>query len=144
MGNGVQLPFPYLLAWPRRGISRFQVIRTIILVNIGELFFRAVSVKAGFTMLGKMFTRFRLSSFTDGTLIQFGLDSKDFIIAGIACLMVLAVSILNERGVSIRRVLDQKNTAVRWAAYYAIILFIMIFGGYGMGYLPIDPIYAGF
>ena len=34
--------------------------------------------------------------------------------------------------------------AVRWTVFYALILFIIVFGAYGKGYIPVDPMYANF
>ena len=39
---------------------------------------------------------------------------------------------------------EKKNIVIRWLVYYAIIMFIIIFGAYGRGYVPVDPIYANF
>ena len=44
----------------------------------------------------------------------------------------------------IRGSLNRKPTALRWAVWYALILFILIFGAYGVGYIPVDPMYANF
>ena len=127
-----------------KGYHVFQVIRTVLLVFVGELFFRAISLKAGFSMLGKMFTDFRLSAFTDGTLVSLGVDGKDYVITLIVLLIVLAVGVLKERGVKIREAIAAQKLPVRWTVYYMLLLAIVIFGGYGFGYTGIDPIYAGF
>ena len=54
------------------------------------------------------------------------------------------LSFLQEKGVEIRGSLNRKPTALRWAVWYALILFILIFGAYGVGYIPVDPMYANF
>jgi hypothetical protein len=33
---------------------------------------------------------------------------------------------------------------IHYLAIWALILFIIIFGAYGQGYLPVNPIYAEF
>ena len=38
----------------------------------------------------------------------------------------------------------KRNVVIRWAAVYALIMFIIIFGAYGKGYVAVDPIYANF
>ena len=59
-------------------------------------------------------------------------------------LIVLTVSILNERGIRIRETLSRQPLALRWALWYALIFYILIFGAYGVGYIPVDPMYANF
>ena len=58
--------------------------------------------------------------------------------------IVFVVSLLNERGIVVRDALEKKPTALRWAVLYALILYIIIFGAYGKGYVPVDPMYANF
>ncbi len=121
-----------------------QIIRTDILVCIGELFFRAHGLRAGLTMFRKMFTDFTLSTLRDGTLFTFGMDEKDYAVIGVFVLFLLIVGIIQEKGIVIRDWINNRNLAVRLAIYYAVILIIIVFGAYGKGYIPVDPIYANF
>ena len=121
-----------------------QILRTTLLVCIGEMFFRADGLRAGFVMFGKIFTDFSLKSFGNGIVLKLGMDGLDFIVIGVAVLIVFVISILNERGVSVREELSKKHLIIRWLIIYALIMFIVIFGAYGPGYDPVPPIYADF
>lgn len=121
-----------------------QIIKTFILVNIGELFFRANGLRAGLAMFKTMVTDFSFGVFTDSSLLKLGLDGKDFIIVIIGIAIVFAVSVMREKGISPGAKLAEKNIAIRWTVYYAAILSIIVFGAYGIGYAPVDPMYAGF
>jgi len=122
----------------------FQIIRTSIIVCIGELFFRANSLTDGIAMFKKIVNDFTLDSLTNGQIFQMGLDKHDFLIIAIMVLIIFFISIARERGVHIREYISQKNIVVRWTIYYAVIFMIIVFGAYGVGYIPVDPIYAGF
>ena len=122
----------------------FQIVRTTILVFIGELFFEAQSLKAGFEMLGKMFTNFTFASFANGEILNLGMDLHDFIIVAIFTLIIFVIGIFQERGVNIRDKIMDKKIVIRWIIYYAIILSLIIFGAYGENYTPVDPMYANF
>ena len=127
-----------------KGFQLFQILRTCVLVVIGELFFRAPTLSGGFAMFGKMVTDFRFSSI-DGTLMtSLGMETADFVIVGITLAIVFTVSLLKERGVNIRASLQAKPLALRWAIFYALIFYIILFGAYGVGYIPVDPMYANF
>lgn len=122
----------------------FQTLRTALLVCVGELFFRANGLRAGLDMARKMVTDFSLQSLTDQSLFHLGMDRKDFLLVAIGVCVVTAVSVLEERGVSVGPRLLRSPLPLRAAVYYAMILSIVIFGAYGAGYVPVDPIYAGF
>lgn len=122
----------------------FQIIRTAILVVIGELFFRAESLSSGFYMFGKIFTDRWTTPFGDETLAALGIDVLDLGIVAVAVLIVFVISLLQEKGARIREGLAGKTVVLRWALLYALILFIVIFGAYGFGYVPVDPMYADF
>lgn len=121
-----------------------QILRTTLLVCIGEMFFRADGLRAGFIMLRHIFTDFTFKSIANGTVLKLGMDGLDYIVVGVAVLIIFVISILNEKGISVRDRLAQKPLAVRWIIVYALIMFIVIFGAYGSGYDPVPPIYADF
>ena len=122
----------------------FQILRTCALVVIGELFFRAETLTDGMRMFGKMVTDFHFSSINGTFLRSLNIDGKDFAIVGITLVIVLVVSILNERGICVRKLLQEKPLILRWAIVYGLLFYIIIFGAYGVGYIPVNPMYANF
>lgn len=122
----------------------FQVLRTAVLVCIGELFFRGHGLWAGLEMFRKIFTSFTLQTLRDQTIFTFGMDIHDYRILLFTVLLIFVLGLIQEKGISIREELSNKNIVLRFSVYYALIVFIIIFGAYGKGYIPVDPIYAGF
>lgn len=121
-----------------------QMVRTTILVIIGELFFRAEGLKDGLAMFGKMVTDFSFSTLDSILMDKLKIDVQDIIIVAVALVIIFVISVLNEKGINIRLSLKKKNIVIRWGLLYALIMFIVIFGAYGKGYVPVDPIYANF
>ncbi len=122
----------------------FQILRTAILVVIGELFFRADSLTIGLNMFQKILTHFTLDTVHNLSILTFGLDKYDFLILLIFALMLFVVGIIQEKGISIREVMAKRSFVVRILFFDAMIMAIIIFGAYGIGYVPLDPIYASF
>lgn len=122
----------------------FQIVRTAVLVCFGELFFRANGLKAGLAMAKKIITDFSFATIRNRSIFAFGMDEYDFVIVFFTVLMIIAVGLLQEKGISIRKRVSEKSIFLKYSLYYALILFIVIFGAYGIGYVPVDPIYAGF
>lgn len=130
---------------PDRFIFRWlRIIRTSLLVVTGELFFRAHGLRAGMQMFRQMVTRFSFESLIpDAELLsKLGVDVQDLLIVGVTVLLVFVIGLLREKGVDIRGELFRKPTAIRWTVFYALIMYIVIFGAYGEGYAPVDPLYA--
>ena len=121
-----------------------RIIKTTCLVFVGELFFRANGLKAGIEMFNKMVTNFSFNLIKDGTIFELGLDRHDFLIIAIMTFVIFIISILKEKGINIRQEISNKNIVIRWIIYYTLILSIIIFGAYGTGYVPVDPMYAQF
>ena len=121
-----------------------QIVRTTILVFFGELFFRANGLQAGFNMFKQIFTNFSFSQFSNNALLKLGLDFKDYVIVFIVLIVVVLISILNEKGINVREKISEKNIVIRWSIYFTLIFAVIIFGAYGVGYIPVSPMYAQF
>lgn len=135
----------------RLGVNRngvvyqiFQRTKLLIIVFIGEMFFRAATLTAGMEMFGKIFTDFRFGQLTDGTLLHLGISAADYAAVFGGFITVLTVGLIHERGISIRDRIAEFRLAPRWSIYYGTVFLVIIFGAYGPGYRPVDLIYAGF
>lgn len=126
------------------GYKIIQMFKTTVLVIIGELFFRANGLRQGILMFTKMISDFGTINISNEIYVASGIDVYDLMIALVTLLIVVVISILKEKGVNIRAGLALKHTAIRWALLYCLILYIVIFGAYGHGYVPVDPMYANF
>lgn len=122
----------------------FQIVRTAALVCIGEMFFRANGLRTGLAMLKKIFTDFTFNTIVEKTFFSFGADLYDYIIVAIVLAVIFFIELRQEKGLSIRERISTKPVVERFAVYYALIMAIVIFGAYGAGYVPVDPIYASF
>ena len=119
----------------------FRSIKVFVLVVIGELIFRAPTVTIATEMIKKIFTNFNI---TISELSSLGLDIPDYLVLFVSILLVLVISILKENNINIRKEIEKQNIIIRWIIFYILIFSIIIFGAYGVGYQPIDPIYADF
>ena len=91
-----------------------------------------------------MITGFSFNQIVNGDLFKMGIDLQDIILMLCVVIVVFIIGILKEKGVNIRESISNKNIVIRWALYYALILSIIIFGCYGFGVTPLDPMYANF
>lgn len=119
----------------------FQTLRTAVLVVVGELFFRATTLSRGMQMMGAILTNF---TFSDIAVKNLFLDGADCVILLVTAAIVFAVSLKKEQGTDIRTALAEKTIAVRWLWLAGLVLYIIIFGAYGRGYIPVNPMYANF
>lgn len=119
----------------------FQSVKMTIIVFFGELFFRAPTIKIGISMFKRIFSNIKTTS---GEFTSFRLDFKDLTVLIIGIIVVFVISILKEKNVNIRDKFMEQKTLTRWLIFYAIIIIVFIFGAYGKGYVPVDPIYADF
>lgn len=113
-----------------RGWTLWQIIRTFILVNIGWYFDMADSVSQALCMIRWSIQGLSFSQL-NSSLLDLGIEARDYIIIIAGCIIVFIISVLKEKGIAIRESIAAKPLAVRWIAYYALIAVILIFGYIG-------------
>ena len=126
------------------GWKLWQVARTMGLVVWGRILFKADNLREAFRIMGSVFRDFNPHVLFDGTIYSLGVDTKDVIILVIAVLILLTVSVLQERGMKVRETIQKQSIFIRWAFYYGILFAIIIFGVYGYGYKVVEFVYAQF
>ena len=126
-----------------RAVAAVRTIRTFLLVCIGDLFFRAESVSAAFAMLKGAVTVWNPAILWNGALFGLGLDAIESGIAVFSLLLLLAVSVLQQKG-SVRERIAKRILPVRWLIWYALLFYVIFFGCYGPEYSAAEFIYQGF
>ena len=121
-----------------------QILKTWVIIFVGELFFRADGLRAGIKMFRSMFDGFSFRQLTAEAFLQLGLDKADYIAVAGGCIVVLIVDILKERQTGTGILLEKVNLPVRWGLSYVLIFSVVLLGAYGIEYEPVDLIYAGF
>ena len=125
------------------GWKLFQVVRTFWLMSALRSLDCYRDVPLTFSMVGSIFTRFSLSPLWDGSLLELGLGAGDWIVAGLGCLLMLAVSLRQRKG-SVREQLAASPAPVRYGAVFLLTFAVLIFGAYGIGYDASQFIYNQF
>lgn len=125
-------------------VKTIRIIKTTIIVLIGELFFRADRFKTALAMFNALITKFDFRVIMSKDIFNFGIDKLDFIIVIITLVFVFVISILKEKNINIRKTLSTWQKPLRWLIFYILIFYLIIFGAYGMNYTPVDPMYANF
>ncbi|MDE6893178.1 MAG: MBOAT family protein [Lachnospiraceae bacterium] len=112
----------------------FRVVRTFILLSIPRLFYAAESWTDMISYIRFTFGKFNPWIFFDESWYKLGLDRKTFQMVIASMLVVLTVSIFQEKGYCIREKLEEQNIVFRWIIYLTGVLSVFLFGVYGLGY----------
>jgi len=94
-------------------------------------------------MYGTIFTKWNWHELFNGKFASLGLGISDYIILTLAVLLILYVSLASRAG-SFREKLSKKPLIVRYLSYFGLIISILIFGAYGIGYDSSQFIYSQF
>lgn len=120
-----------------------QQIITFFLVTFAWIFFRAQGFRAALRMIKSMLFTYNPWVLTDGSILQMGLDGKDWNILLFSILVLLVISLLQTK-YPLREKLAQQNLWFRWGIYFMAIFSVLIFGIYGPGYSNSQFIYMQF
>jgi len=110
-----------------RGFYVWRVLRTFIIVNIGWYFDRALRGSDAFAMLYKTFFAPAFAQLTDGTLLSLGVSRGGFLVLAGALLILITVSVMQERGIRMRAWLMERPLPIRWGLLYLLVFYTMLF-----------------
>lgn len=122
----------------------FRIIRTILLMSCIRMFDCYRDVPLTFKMVGTMFTSVKPSVFTDGSLLALGINGYDYAVLIVGFFIVLGVSLYKYHRGNVREALYAKPAAVYYGVMAVMVLVIIIFGAYGIGYDSSQFIYNQF
>ncbi len=129
----------------KKGVfGALAVARTILLVIIGMIMFRAGSLEEFANYLWGIVSRVNYGELTGGVLLCLGTDTPDFIVIGAGAVMMLIVGIMKERGTDVLQTVAKGPIYIKWSVMLGLIAVILVFGAYGPNYGPVDNIYAQF
>lgn len=121
----------------------FQAIRTFLLMGCLRMFDCYRDVPLTFKMFGTMFTKWNLHVLWDGSLMQLSLTKADYFVLITGTLVLFTASMLGRKGSVRQRILD-KSPVLSCALTVALLLVVVIFGAYGIGYDSSQFIYNQF
>lgn len=121
----------------------FCMARTWLIVFVADVLIRSESLSQAGTIYRAILTGFRAKA-SLSAVTSYGLSKYGFLLLFAACLLWLAVSVLEERGKDVRGELAACPMAVRWGCYYGVVLLLLITGIYGGSYDTAAFMYQSF
>lgn len=126
------------------GWKVFQMLRTFVILVFGRYLIKASSLTQAGDLLNRTFAVWNPQVLLDGTLLQYGLNLREFHLMLACMILMFAVDVLHERGINFRQSLMCCNVVFRYCIYFLALFMILIMGVYGPGYDASSFIYAGF
>ena len=120
----------------------FEATRTFLLMGLIRSLDCYRNVGVTFSMWGSMFTKFNWGEVFNGGISSLGLKAVDYVIIAVAVVIVFTVSKLGQKR-NLRQALVGK-TALSWTLAGVMLVIVLLFGAYGMGYDASQFIYNQF
>jgi D-alanyl-lipoteichoic acid acyltransferase DltB (MBOAT superfamily) len=120
-------------------LSLWQVVFTYILTCFGWIFFRANSLTDALYIIKNLFNH----NTVDNSLFDIGLNWKELSLSIMCITILLLIELLSIKR-NVFETISKQILPIRWAIYIAAIMWIIIFGSYGVGYNTADFIYFQF
>lgn len=121
----------------------FQIIRTFLLMGSLRLFDCYRDVPLSFQMFFSMLTDFHISALTLEEFSSFGLSAGQYLVVALGTVLMFIVSMLGRKG-SVREQISAKPYALKYILFAALLIGIILFGSYGVGYDATQFIYNQF
>lgn len=121
-----------------KAVIVLQILKTQCLVLVGMLMFRAKDLKEFVAMMKQVVRP------GDAFPLLEVLEMPELIVLVLSVLVVLAGAVIKMKKINIGEVFNNLNTYQKYAICFAACCIIIVFGAYGLDYMPPDPIYGGF
>ena len=121
----------------------FETLRTFLLMCSLRILDCYRDVAVSFKSFFSIFTTNNWSEAFSGTLLNIGLSAWDYLIAAVGVVLMFTVSCVQEKRGSVRALLNKKP-AVACAVFFVLLIAILVFGAYGVGYDSSQFIYNQF
>lgn len=116
------------------GHKAAQVLLTFLLIDFTWIFFRADSFSHGIKIIKSIVFTNNWNILTDDSLLELGLDWKNWVLLIAAFCILTIVDIIKYKGYSVREFIYKQDLWFRWLFYLISLASIMIFGIWGTGY----------
>lgn len=122
----------------------FQILRTTVLVFIGRYFTRGETLMTALRMIKRTVLHFDVRVLLSRTVLNLSLSAFNLFVVLICGLVILGVGFMKEKGINIRKTLEQKNMFLQWVVLLAGLMLILLLGIYREGYIASEFIYKQF
>ena len=127
-----------------KGMRLLRMAATFVLVDFTWIFFRAhnfAQVKSVFLRIMNMNNPDLLAN---GMLFDLGLNKQNFVVLGIALIILLAADIAKYNHIKLHEEILGWNIVARWSVILIAVMSILVFGIWGSGYQATNFIYFQF
>lgn len=121
----------------------FEILRMFILMNLIRIVDLFPNVGDYFSRMGSLVTTFNFHILWDGTMMGLGLTALDYYILGGGIVLMLAVSLFQEKKGGVREML-WKRPILRYILVLVLLVVVLLMGSYGIGYNATSFIYNQF
>ena len=121
----------------------FETLRTFLLMCSLRILDCYRDVAVSFRSFFSIFTTNNWTEAFSGTLLNIGLSAGDYIIAALGIALMFTVSCVQEKCGSVRALLNKRPLAA-YTVFFMLLLAVLIFGAYGVGYDASQFIYNQF
>lgn len=128
----------------KKWYGAFEILRTIFLMSSLRMFDCYRDVPLTFHMFGNMFTHFRLQDLNAEAFLGLGLTAADYLLLFICLIVLVTVSLVQERKGHVRDLIFAAPEICRYAVFFVMVLAVIIFGAYGIGFDQSQFIYNQF
>ncbi len=116
-----------------------RIVRTFVLVNFGLLIFRATNLAVAGGMIAQIFKSGSINLVGMGVI-----DVQDFVMCFVGIASLVVSDIILEKKIDVKAWFVKRHIAIKCAIILLFVVAILVFGAYGNGYVPADPIYGAF